>query len=151
MRLPMGGCAMTPSLSRGCATPWWAAYPRGATQPCCPKRRTCWGYPTITRRLASAVQLAALNERSLKDLALLVIYIDGIVVDDHHIIVAVASGTSRRAALLALGAAVPSFTELMRLQDSLLAAAQRNGRTGCDVEDMRGARVSAAASVAPSR
>jgi len=46
---------------------------------------------TVSRRFieASAAQLAALNERSLKDLALLVIYIDGIVVDGHHIIAAV--------------------------------------------------------------
>ena len=46
---------------------------------------------TVSRRFieASAAQLAALNERSLEDLALLVIYIDGIVVDGHHIIAAV--------------------------------------------------------------
>jgi putative transposase len=34
-------------------------------------------------------QLAALNERSLTDLVVLVIYIDGIIVDGHHIIAAV--------------------------------------------------------------
>lgn len=46
---------------------------------------------TVSRRFieASAAQLAALNERSLADLAVLVIYIDGIVVDGHHIIAAV--------------------------------------------------------------
>ena len=46
---------------------------------------------TVSRRFieASAAQLAELNERSLKELALLVIYIDGIVVDAHHIIAAV--------------------------------------------------------------
>ncbi len=38
---------------------------------------------------ASAAQLAALNERSLKELTVLVIYIDGIVVHGHHIIAAV--------------------------------------------------------------
>jgi transposase-like protein len=45
----------------------------------------------VSRRFveASAAQLAALNERSLKDLTVLVIYIDGIVVDGHHIIAAV--------------------------------------------------------------
>lgn len=45
----------------------------------------------VSRRFieASAAQLAALNERSLKELKLLVIYIDGIVVDGHHIIAAV--------------------------------------------------------------
>jgi len=45
----------------------------------------------VSRRFieASAAQLAALNERSLTDLAVLVIYIDGIVVDGHHIIAAV--------------------------------------------------------------
>ena len=46
---------------------------------------------TVSRRFieASAAQLAALNESSLTDLAVLVIYIDGIVVDGHHIIAAV--------------------------------------------------------------
>lgn len=46
---------------------------------------------TVSRRFieASAAQLAELNERSLSDLAVLVIYIDGIVVDGHHIIAAV--------------------------------------------------------------
>jgi transposase-like protein len=45
----------------------------------------------VSRRFieASAAQLAALNERSLKELGVLVIYIDGIVVDGHHIIAAV--------------------------------------------------------------
>jgi transposase-like protein len=46
---------------------------------------------TVSRRFieASAAQLAALNERSLAELAVLVIYIDGIVVSGHHIIAAV--------------------------------------------------------------
>ena len=46
---------------------------------------------TVSRHFieASAAQLAALNERSLADLAVLVIYIDGIDVDGHHIIAAV--------------------------------------------------------------
>jgi putative transposase len=46
---------------------------------------------TVSRHFieASAAQPVALNEHSLKDLALLVIYIDGIVVDGHHIIAAV--------------------------------------------------------------
>ncbi len=46
---------------------------------------------TVSRRFveASAAQLAELNERSLADLAVLVIYIDGIVVSGHHIIAAV--------------------------------------------------------------
>jgi putative transposase len=46
---------------------------------------------TVSRRFieASAAQLAALNERSLADLAVLVIYIDGIVVSGHHILAAV--------------------------------------------------------------
>ena len=46
---------------------------------------------TVSRRFieASAAQLAALNERSLAGVAVLVIYIDGIVVDGHHIIAAV--------------------------------------------------------------
>ena len=45
----------------------------------------------VSRRFieASAAQLAALNERSLKSLTVLVIYIDGIVVHGHHIIAAV--------------------------------------------------------------
>lgn len=46
---------------------------------------------TVSRRFieASAAQLAELNERSLAGLEVLVIYIDGIVVDGHHIIAAV--------------------------------------------------------------
>ena len=46
---------------------------------------------SVSRRFieASAAQLAALNERSLADLSVLVIYIDGIVVSGHHIIAAV--------------------------------------------------------------
>lgn len=46
---------------------------------------------TVSRRFieASAAQLAELNERSLAGVAVLVIYIDGIVVDGHHIIAAV--------------------------------------------------------------
>ena len=46
---------------------------------------------TVSRRFieASAAQLAALNESSLAGLAVLVIYIDGIVVAGHHIIAAV--------------------------------------------------------------
>lgn len=46
---------------------------------------------TVSRRFieASAAQLAELNERSLAGAAVLVIYIDGIVVDGHHIIAAV--------------------------------------------------------------
>jgi len=45
----------------------------------------------VSRRFieATAAQLAELNERSLADLAVLVIYIDGIVVDGHHIIAAI--------------------------------------------------------------
>ena len=45
----------------------------------------------VSRRFveASAEPLAALNERDLKDLKLLVIYIDGIVVHGHHILAAV--------------------------------------------------------------
>ena len=46
---------------------------------------------SVSRRFieASAAQLAALNESSLADLAVLVIYIDGIVMSGHHIIAAV--------------------------------------------------------------
>jgi putative transposase len=46
---------------------------------------------TVSRRFieASAAQLAALNERTLAGLAILVIYIDGIVVDGHHILAAI--------------------------------------------------------------
>ena len=45
----------------------------------------------VSRRFieASAAQLAELNERSLVGLPVLVIYIDGIIVDGHHIIAAV--------------------------------------------------------------
>jgi transposase-like protein len=46
---------------------------------------------TVSRRFieASAAQLAALNERSLAGLEVLVIYIDGVIVSGHHIIAAV--------------------------------------------------------------
>lgn len=46
---------------------------------------------SVSRRYveASAEQLRALNERSLKDMDLLVIYIDGIVVDSHRVLAAV--------------------------------------------------------------
>lgn len=45
----------------------------------------------VSRRFveASAEQLRALNERSLLDMKLLVIYIDGIIVDAHHVLAAV--------------------------------------------------------------
>lgn len=45
----------------------------------------------VSRRFvqASAAQLAALNERSLAELTVLAIYLDGIVVDGHHILAAV--------------------------------------------------------------
>ncbi|MBE7420467.1 MAG: transposase [Ideonella sp.] len=46
---------------------------------------------SVSRRMveASAEQLRALNERSLKDLKLLAIYLDGIVVDAHHVVGAI--------------------------------------------------------------
>jgi putative transposase len=46
---------------------------------------------SVSRRMveASAEQLRALNERSLKELKLLAIYIDGIVVDAHHVVGAI--------------------------------------------------------------
>jgi transposase-like protein len=46
---------------------------------------------SVSRRMveASAEQLRALNERSLKDLALLAIYIDGIVVEANHVVGAI--------------------------------------------------------------
>jgi transposase-like protein len=62
----------------------------------------------VSRRFieASAAQLAALNERSLAGLEVLVIYIDGIVVDGHHILAAVGvDGTGDKHMLgLVLGA-----------------------------------------------
>ena len=62
----------------------------------------------VSRRFieASAAQLAELNERSLAGLAVLVIYIDGIVVDGHHILAAVGvDGTGDKHMLgLVLGA-----------------------------------------------
>lgn len=59
---------------------------------------------TVSRRFieASAAQLSALNERSLAGLAVLVIYIDGIVVDGHHIIAAVGVDESGDKHLLGL-------------------------------------------------
>jgi putative transposase len=46
---------------------------------------------SVSRRMveASAEQLRALNERPLKDLTLLAVYIDGIVVDAHHVVGAI--------------------------------------------------------------
>jgi putative transposase len=59
---------------------------------------------TVSRRFieASVAQLAELNERSLADLAILVIYIDGIVVDGHHILAAVGVDESGEKHLLGL-------------------------------------------------
>ena len=60
---------------------------------------------TVSRRFiqASAAQLAALNERSLKGVTVLVIYIDGIVVDGHHIIAAVGVDEAGDKHMLGLG------------------------------------------------
>src|SRR5258706_782582 len=60
---------------------------------------------TVSRRFieASAAQLAELNERSLTDLAGLVIYIDGIVLDGHHIIAAVGVDEAGAKHLLGFG------------------------------------------------
>jgi transposase-like protein len=61
---------------------------------------------SVSRRMveASAEQLRALNERSLKDLKLLVIYLDGIVVDAHHVVGAIGVDEAGDKHLLGLAA-----------------------------------------------
>jgi putative transposase len=61
---------------------------------------------SVSRRYveASAEQLRALNERSLKELKLLAIYIDGIVVDSHHVLGAVGVDEAGDKHLLGLAA-----------------------------------------------
>jgi transposase-like protein len=60
----------------------------------------------VSRRMveASAEQLRALNERSLKELELLAIYIDGIVVDAHHVVGAIGVDEAGDKHLLGLAA-----------------------------------------------
>jgi len=71
-----GGRSVDSALRRGAAASRWHC---GVSK------------SSVSRRFleASAAQLAQLNERSLAQLAVLVIYIDGICVDGHHAIAAV--------------------------------------------------------------
>lgn len=80
---------------------------------------------TVSRRFveASAAQLAALNERSLADLAVLVIYIDGIIVDGHHIIAAV--GVDEAGSKHLLGLAQGSSENAHVVKDLLRAMIER--------------------------
>ena len=80
---------------------------------------------TVSRRFieASAAQLAALNERSLADLAVLVIYIDGVVVDGHHIIAAV--GVDEAGDKHLLGLALGASENAQVVKDLLRALIER--------------------------
>ncbi len=83
----------------------------------------------VSRRFieASAAQLAALNERSLEELKLLVIYIDGIVVHGHHIIAAV--GVDEAGDKHLLGLALGASEE--RVGGQGLAGQTDRARPGC--------------------
>jgi len=79
---------------------------------------------SVSRRYveASAEQLRALNERDLKDLKLLAIYIDGIVVDSHHVLAAVGVDEGGDKHLLGLAAGSSENTRVVKdLLSSLLA------------------------------
>lgn len=80
---------------------------------------------SVSRRFieASAAQLAALNERSLADLAVLVIYIDGIVVSGHHIIAAV--GVDEAGDKHLLGLALGASENALVVKDLLRAMIER--------------------------
>jgi transposase-like protein len=70
----------------------------------------------VSRRFveASAAQLAELNERNLAQLDLLVIYIDGIVVDGHHIIAAVGVDGTGAKHLLGLAAGATENAQVVK-------------------------------------
>jgi transposase-like protein len=79
---------------------------------------------SVSRRYveASAEQLRALNERDLKELKLLAIYIDGIVVDSHHVLAAVGVDEGGDKHLLGLAAGSSENTRVVKdLLSSLLA------------------------------
>ena len=80
---------------------------------------------TVSRRFieASVAQLAALNERSLSGLAVLVIYIDGIVVHAHHIIAAV--GVDEAGDKHLLGLALGASENAQVVKDLLRALIER--------------------------
>jgi transposase-like protein len=70
----------------------------------------------VSRRFveASAAQLAELNERNLAQLDLLVVYIDGIVVDGHHIIAAVGVDGTGAKHLLGLAAGATENAQVVK-------------------------------------
>ena len=80
---------------------------------------------TVSRRFieASAAQMATLNERSLAELSVLVIYIDGIVVDGHHIIAAV--GVDERGDKHMLGLALGASENAQVVKDLLRQLIER--------------------------
>ena len=71
---------------------------------------------TVSRRFieASAAQLAALNERSLKGVTALVIYIDGINVAGHHIIAAVGVDEAGDKHMLGLAAGASENAQVVK-------------------------------------
>ena len=80
---------------------------------------------TVSRRFieASAAQLAALNERSLAELSVLVVYIDGSVVSGHHIIAAV--GVDEAGDKHLLGLALGASETALVVKDRLRAMIER--------------------------
>ena len=80
---------------------------------------------TVSRRFieASVAQLAALNERSLSGLAVLVIYIDAVVVHGHHIIAAV--GVDEAGDKHLLGLALGASENAQVVKDLLRALIER--------------------------
>ena len=86
----------------------------------------------VSRRFieASAQQLAALNERPLADAKLLVIYIDGIVVADHHVLAAV--GVDRKGVKQLLGLKAGSSENAQVVKDLLVSLVERGLPTDVD-------------------
>ena len=86
----------------------------------------------VSRRFieASAQQLAALNERPLADAKLLVIYIDGIVVADHHVLAAV--GVDRKGVKHLLGLEAGSSENAQVVKDLLVSLVERGLPTDVD-------------------
>jgi putative transposase len=79
----------------------------------------------VSRRYieATAAQLAALNEGSLKDAELLVIYIDGIIMAGHHVLAAV--GVDRKGDKRLLGLSAGSSENAQVVKDLLTSFVQR--------------------------
>jgi putative transposase len=79
---------------------------------------------------ASAAQLAALNEGSLKDAELLVIYIDGIIMAGHHVLAAI--GVDGKGDKRMLGLSAGSSENAQVVKDLLTSFVQRGLATDVD-------------------